>query len=91
LREEHRLRVLRRIFEPERDKVRGQWRKPCSEEHNELYSSPNFIRVTKLRRMRWDGHVVCVGERRRVYKVLVGKPEGWGGMDWICLAQDRNR
>jgi len=64
--------------------------------------------------MRWVGRVACMGERRGVYRVLVGKPEGkrppgrprrgWednnkldlqeigcGGMDWIELAQDRDR
>jgi hypothetical protein len=41
-----------------------------------LYSSPNIVRVIKLRRMRWAGHVARVGEEMRVYRVLVGKPEG---------------
>jgi hypothetical protein len=64
--------------------------------------------------MRWAGHVTSMGEKRKVYKVLVGKPEGmrplgrprrrwedgvrmdvreigFGGVDWIRLAQDRNR
>jgi len=79
-----------------------------------IYCSPNFVRVKKSRRMSWSGHVACMGDRRGVYMVLVGKPEGkrplgrprcrWednikmdlqevgcGGMDWIELAQDRNR
>jgi len=70
--------------------------------------------VIKSRRMRWAGHVARMGERRGVYRVLVGKPEGkrplgrprrrWEdnmkmdlqevgcvGMDWIELAQDRDR
>jgi len=70
--------------------------------------------VIKSRRMRWVGHVACMGEGRGVYRVLVGKPEGkrplgrprlrwednvkmdlqevgYGGMDWIELAQDRDR
>ena len=73
-----------------------------------------MMMMIKSRRMRWMGHVTRVGERRRAYRVLVGKPEGkkplgsprcrWednikmdlqevgcGGMDWIDLAQDRNR
>ena len=85
-----------------------------NEELNDLYASSNIVRVIKSRRMRWAGHVARMGERRRVYRVLVGKPEGkgplgrprrrWednikmdlqelgcGGMDWIELAQGRNR
>jgi hypothetical protein len=50
-------RVLRRIFEPKRDGVRGSWRKVYSEEHYKLYSSPSIIRMIKSRRMRWIGHV----------------------------------
>jgi len=119
LREERRLRVfenrmLRRIFGLKRDDVTGEWRKLHNEELNNLYSSPNTLRVIKSRRMRWAGHVACMGERRGVYRVLVAKPEGkrtlgrprrrWednikmnlqevgcGGMDWIELAEDRDR
>jgi len=47
-----------------------------NEELKDLYSSPIFVRVMKLRRMRWVWHVVCVGEGRGIYRVLVGKPEG---------------
>ena len=53
----------------------GGGRKLHNEELNDLYSSPNTIRVTKLR-MRWVGHVARMGQRRGAYKVLVGKPEG---------------
>jgi hypothetical protein len=57
LREEHRLRVfenrvLRRIFEPKRDKVTAEWRKLCNEELNVLYYSPSTVRVIKLKRMK---------------------------------------
>ena len=81
MREELRLRVfekrvLRRIFEPKRDEVRGKWRKLHNEELNDLYCSPNIFRVTKSRRMRWAGHVARMRERIGVYRVLVGKPEG---------------
>jgi hypothetical protein len=81
LREERRLRVfeirlLKRIFRPKRDEVTGEWRKLHNEELNVLYCSPNIVRVTKSRRMRWVGHVARKGERRGVYRVLVGKPEG---------------
>jgi hypothetical protein len=69
-------RVPRRIFGPKRDKVTGEWRKLCSEELRILYSSPNIIRQIKSRRMRWAGHVACMGKERNVYKVLMGKPEG---------------
>ena len=47
-----------------------------NEELNDLYSSPNIVRVIKSRRMRWAGHVARMGEERDVYRVLVGKPEG---------------
>ena len=57
--------------------LRGtRWRKLHNEELNDLYGSPNTVRVFKERRMRWAGHVACMGERRGVYRVLVGKPEG---------------
>jgi hypothetical protein len=69
-------RVLRRIFGPKRDEVTGEWRKLQDEELHNLYSSPDIIRQVKSRRMRWAGHVARVGEERKVYKVLVGKPEG---------------
>ena len=51
-------------------------RKLYNEELNDVYSSPNIVRVIKSRRMRWAGHVARMGERRGVYRVLVGKPEG---------------
>ena len=81
LREEHRLRVfenrvLRRIFGPKRYGVTGEWRKLHNEELNDLYSSPNTVRVIKSRRMRWAGNVACMEEGRGVHKILVGKPEG---------------
>jgi hypothetical protein len=54
----------------------GGWRKLYNEELHNLYSSPSIIRIIKLRRMRWAGHVARMGEKRSVYKLLVGKPEG---------------
>jgi len=80
LREERRLRVfenrvLRRIFGAKREEVTKEWRKLHNEEFNYMYSSPIIVRVLKSRRMRWAGHVARVGERRGVYRVLVGKPE----------------
>ena len=67
-------RVLRRIFEPKRDGVTGEWRKLHNEELNDLYCSPNIVRVIKSRRLRWAGHVARMKEGRGVHKVLVGKP-----------------
>jgi hypothetical protein len=69
-------RVLRRIFGFKGDEVTGEWRKLHNEELHNLYSSPDIIRQVKSRRMRWAGHVARVGEERKEYKVLVGKPEG---------------
>jgi hypothetical protein len=81
LREEQRLRVfenrvLRRICGPKRDEATGEWRRLHNEELNDLYSSPNIIQVMKSRRMRWAGHVACMGEKRGAYRILVGRPEG---------------
>jgi hypothetical protein len=107
-------RVLRRIFVPKRDEVTREWKKLHNEELHNLYLSPDIIRQVKSRRMRWAGHVARMGEERKVYKVLMGKPKGkrppgrprrrWedgirmdlreiglGGVDWIRLAQDRDR
>jgi hypothetical protein len=73
-----------------------------------LYCSPSIIRIIKSRRMRWAGHVACMGEKRNARRISAGKPEGkrslgrprhiwegreigWGGMDWIDLAQDRGQ
>jgi hypothetical protein len=69
-------KVLRRIFGPKSDEVTGEWRKLRSEEFYILYSSPNIVRQIKSKGMRWAGHVACMGEERKVYSVLVGKPEG---------------
>jgi hypothetical protein len=69
-------RVLRTVFGPKRDEVMEEWRKLHSEELHNLYSSPDIIRQVKSRRMMWVGHVTHMGEKRKVYKVLVGKPEG---------------
>jgi hypothetical protein len=81
LREEHRLkgfenRVLRTIFGSKRNKAVGSWRKLHNEEAHNLYSLPSIIRIIKSRRMRWAGHVACIGENKNAYRILVGKPEG---------------
>ena len=106
-------RVFGRIFGPKRDGVTGEWRKLHNEELNDLYRSPNIVRVIKSRRMRWVGYVAHMEEGIGVHKVLVGKSEGkrqlgrpkrrrednikmdleevgWGGGDWMKLAQDRD-
>ena len=81
LREERSLkvfenRVLRRIFGSKRDDVTGEWMKLHNEELNDLYSTPNIVRGIKSRRMRWAGHVARMGERRGVYRALLGKLQG---------------
>jgi hypothetical protein len=53
----------------------GGWRKLHNEELHNLYSSPSIIRIIKLRKMRWAGHVTRMGKKRNVYRLLVGKPE----------------
>ena len=58
------------------DEVAGEWRRLHNEELNDLYCSPNIVRVIKWRRMRWVGHVARMCEERGVYRVLVRKPEG---------------
>jgi hypothetical protein len=79
LREEHRLRIFEnrvlRIFGPEREEDR-LWRKLHNDELHSLYSSLNTVRVIKSRRMRWAGHVACIGEGRGVHRVLVGRLKG---------------
>jgi hypothetical protein len=52
------------------------WRKLCNDELHDLYSLCNTVRMIKSRRMRWPGHVVCMGVGRGVYSILVGRPEG---------------
>ena len=71
LRGERKLRVFEnmvlrriRVFGSRRDEVKGEWRRLHNVELSDLYSSPNIVRVIKSRRMRWAGHVVCMGEER---------------------------
>jgi hypothetical protein len=68
LREEHRLRVfenrvLRRVFGPKRDEVKGEWRKLHNKEFHDLYSSPSIIQLIKSRRMRLAVHVARIGRK----------------------------
>jgi hypothetical protein len=69
-------RVLRRIFRSKRDEVTGGWRKLRNEELCNLYSSPSIIRMMKPRRMRWEGDVARMRDKRIAYRTLVGKLEG---------------
>jgi hypothetical protein len=69
-------RVLRRIFGPGRDEVTGDCRKLHNEEIHDLYSSPSMITIIKSKRMRWPGHEARMREKRKAYRLLVGKPEG---------------
>jgi hypothetical protein len=96
--------------QPKSDEVTREWRKLHNKKLNDLYSSPNIVLVMKSRGMKW----ARMGDRRGVFRVLVGKPEGkrslgrprhrWednikmglqqvgsGDMDWIEVAQDRDR
>jgi hypothetical protein len=81
LREEQRLRVsenrvLRKIFGPKKDEVTEDWRRLHNEELNDLYSSPNIIRIIKSRQKRRAGHVARIEEKRVAYRISVGRPEG---------------
>ena len=68
--------MLRRIFGPKEDEITRECRKLHNEELNDLYSSPHTFLLIKSRKMRWAGHVARVGERRGVYRVSVGEPQG---------------
>jgi hypothetical protein len=70
-------RALMRTFGPKMDEVTEAWRKPHTEELNDLYSSA-IIRVIKSRRIRWGGGDVARAGRREVYSFMVGKSEGKG-------------
>jgi hypothetical protein len=69
-------RVLGKIFGTRGDEVTGRWRKLHNEELHDWNSSPSIIGMMKSRRMRWTRHVARMGEKRKAYRLLVGKPEG---------------
>jgi hypothetical protein len=69
-------RVLRRIFGPKGDEATGEWRRLHNEGLNDLYSSPNIIRVIKSRRMIWAGHVALMGGKAGCIQDFGGGPEG---------------
>jgi len=91
--------VLRRIFGPRRDEVTGEWRRMHNEELNDLYPSPNIVRLIKSRRMRWAVHVTSMGEERgcigswwgnrteRDHWVDLGV-DGWIILGWISRRWD---
>jgi hypothetical protein len=71
-------RVLRRILGSKRDEVTGGWSKLHNKELHDLYSSPSIIRIIKSRRVRWEGHVARIGEKRNTYregKMPLGRPK----------------
>jgi acyl-coenzyme A synthetase/AMP-(fatty) acid ligase len=81
LREEHSLgvfenRVLRTIFGPKRDEVTREWRRLHNNELYVFYTSPNFIRVIKSRRLRWAGHVARMGRVEVRTGFWWGEPDG---------------
>ena len=86
--------MLRRIFGPRRNEVTEEWRRLHNEELNDLYSSPNIVRVIKSRRMRWAGNVACMGEGRGCIGSWWGNrregdhwgdlgADGWTMLGWI--------
>ena len=85
------IAVLRRIFRPRRDEVTGELRRLHNEKLNDLYFSPNIVRVIKSRRMRWAGYVARMGEERGCIGSWWGnrrERDHWGdlGVDrWIIL------
>jgi len=89
--------VGNRIFGPSKDEVTGKWRRMHNEELNDLYSSPNIVRVIKSRRMRWAGHVARMGEERGCIGFWWGnRREGdhWGDLGvygWLILGRISKR
>jgi hypothetical protein len=73
--------MMRRLFGPKRDEVTGEWRRLHNKELYALYSLPNIIRDINSKRLRWAGHVACMGARKGAYRVLVGKPKKGRGLD----------
>jgi len=81
LADEHKLRVLenkvlKKIYGPKQGDMAGEWRRLHNKELHGLYDSPDVVRIMKSRRLRWAGHVARMGEKRRLYSIVVGKPDG---------------
>jgi hypothetical protein len=70
-------RVLRKIFGAERDEVTGEWRNLHNRELNDLYCSPNIVRVIKSRRMRWAGYVA------HIWTGEVRERAAWNTQAWV--------
>ena len=83
--------VLRGIFGPRREEVTGEWRRLHNVELNDLYCSPNIVRVVKLRRTRWAGHVARMGKERGCIGSWWGnrrERDHWGDLGvvgWVIL------
>ena len=91
--------IVDRIFGPRRNEVTGEWRRLHNKELNDLYSSPNIVRVIKSRRMGWAGHVARMGEERRCIGSWLGNRregdhrgdlgvDGWIILGWISRRWD---
>jgi hypothetical protein len=69
-------KVSRRTFATKRDEATREWRKFYSGELHNFYSFRNIIRQIRSRRMKWAGHVACMGKERKGCRVFVGELEG---------------
>jgi hypothetical protein len=74
-------RVLRRIFGSKRNEVTGGWRNLYNKELHNLYSPPSIIRMIKLRRSRWTGHVTRIRDKRNAYRIFVKERDHYEDQD----------
>jgi hypothetical protein len=68
-------KVSRRIFGLRSEELVGGWRRLNNKELHSFYATQNIIGVIEPKRMKWAGHIACVGERRNAYNIFIGKPE----------------